>query len=942
MRTLSASVAVTWVMSASVGAGQVPPPAAAQQQPASPVFRGGIELLTVDVTAIDNDTGRQVTDLAASDFVVEVDGNTRQVSSSEYVRSVDNLRIVGAPRAEASRPDETYFSSNAKGAPTGRLIVLLIDQGNIRAGGARPAMNSAKKFVDSLEPEDRIAVIAVPGPGELVDFTVDHDMVREALLRIVGRSTQLQVRFNLSPTEAIAVHLRTDARMSLEVILRECAQAVGASDLERCEREVEQDASQIVNDMRLRTNESLRGMRSVLTSLTGVEGPKSVVLVSEGLLFDGLGSETEEVAAIAADAQASLDVLLLDVPQYDATQSTRPTTPGQDRALQVSGLEMLAGAARGTLYRVNTTADFAFERISRAIAGYYLLGVESLPDDRNGRRHGISVKSTRRGVTIRSRRSFLTSISAKATTPIDAVTRALKSPLVINDLPIKVSTWTYKEPGTSMVRVIVAAEVERLAEQPLDYTAGMIIAGKDGRGFMPDVALKTLTVKDGDPGTAIFTSLLSVTPGSYRLSLALSDSEGRVGSISRAVSAWQMDGPGLTMGDLLLGGMGSGVQASLSPAIEPAVSSGQMGALMEMYVSGLPTAGLEATLEILADENRPPLATFPMQLGVGASPEILAASAAFSTATLPPGRYLARGSARQDGQIQGHLLRPFRIVARRAATDAGAPSGLTSGLPVELAKVLLGGLSPFDRASLLSPAMLTGAFATAEARTDASKAAITEARGGDLGAAAMTALTDGDQVLASFLKGLDLLQGAQLDRAITQFQSAMQLSPGFAPSRLYLGATLAAANRHREAAGLIQSGSPANAPNAVVAKLAGEEWLKAGQPALAIAPLEQALSLPEADAGVRQLLGLAYTLGGRPADAVTVLSPYLDANPTNQAALLAAIFSTYIRHAGAQQPATLADDRANVAKWAKAYAASKGPLQPLVEAWVTHLQSLGQ
>ncbi len=47
-------------------------------------------------------------------------------------------------------------------------------------------MNSAKKFVDTLTPEDRVSVIAVPGPGELVDFTTDHDKVREALLRIVG------------------------------------------------------------------------------------------------------------------------------------------------------------------------------------------------------------------------------------------------------------------------------------------------------------------------------------------------------------------------------------------------------------------------------------------------------------------------------------------------------------------------------------------------------------------------------------------------------------------------------------------------------------------------------------------------------------------------------------------------------------------------------------
>jgi len=231
-------------------------------------------------------------------------------------------------------------------------------------------------------------------------------------------------------------------------------------------------------------------------------------------------------------------------------------------------------------------------------------------------------------------------------------------------------------------------------------------------------------------------------------------------------------------------------------------------------------------------------------------------------------------------------------------------------------------------------------LAAADTRAAGSKAAVKEARAGDLGAAAMTALGDGDQALATFLKGLELMQQSQLDRAAVQFQSSMQMAPSFAPARLYLGAALASGDRHKEAAGLIQSGSPDSAPNAAIARMAGEEWIKAGQPGLAIAPLEQAIKQPAADAKARQLLGVAYVLGGRPTDAVPVLTPYLDANPTNQPALLAAIFGTYIRHLNAPQPATLAADRANVAKWSKAYAATKGPMQPLIAAWVKHLQGL--
>ena len=47
---------------------------------------------------------------------------------------------------------------------------------------------------------------------------------------------------------------------------------------------------------------------------------------------------------------------------------------------------------------------------------------------------------------------------------------------------------------------------------------------------------------------------MAVDPGEYRLILSMADSEGRVGSVSRLVTAWQMDGPALAMGDLVVGG----------------------------------------------------------------------------------------------------------------------------------------------------------------------------------------------------------------------------------------------------------------------------------------------------------------------------------------------------------------------------------------------------
>ena len=332
----------------------------------------------------------------------------------------------------------------------------------------------------------------------------------------------------------------------------------------------------------------------------------------------------------------------------------------------------------------------------------------------------------------------------------------------------------------------------------------------------------------------------------------------------------------------MLIGTFDGAQTALEPSIEPAVSNAA-AVLMEAYSAGLQSAaggtapfGLEGTLDILSTEEGAPLATIPMRVGPGSSPEIANVSAQFNTLSLPPGRYLARGSIRHNGKPQGHMLRPFRILAA-ATTEGAAPA--TGALTQEIAMVLLGGVANFDRKVLLTPAMLTSMFTIAEGRATGSKTAVKEARGGDLGGAAMTALAENDQVLATFLKGLELYQSAQLDRAAMQFQSSMQMAPTFAPARLFLGAALAEGNRHKEAAGLIQSTST-NPPNAAIARLAGEEWIKAGQPALAIPTLERAVSQAAADMTAKRLLGIAYVLGGRSADAVAVLAPYLETNPT--------------------------------------------------------------
>jgi VWFA-related protein len=926
---------VLWVASASVAvAAQAPQAPAPQTQ--KPVFRAGVELLSVDATVVDRD-GRQITDLTPAEFVVEVDGDVRPVVTAEYVRLVDNavvepgIRRAAVPRAPS--PDESFFSSNARSVSPGRLILLLVDEGNIRTGYGREAMRSAAKFVDELSPNDRVAVAAIPR-GAVVDFTTDHDKVREALIATVGRASPYKGRFFMSLSEAFATYEHSDALLRAQVIARECAAVLGNPvELTRCEIEVEQDAGQYVSHMRQQTQASLISMREVLRSLSVLDGPKSVILISEGLVLEGLGGDVDSIAAEAADVRASLDVMLLDVPSVDVSVAQRPTTPREDRERQVVGLEMLAGLSRGALHRVLTSSDSAFTRILRSISGHYLIGVESRPKDRDGRRHRISVRTTRRGVTVFSRRGFLGDTAPAATSPADAVTRALRAPLTMNEVPMRLATWTYKEPGGTKVRLLITAEVERNPDQTLEYTTGLMLVDRNNKAVASNVEARPLRQHDGNPGVAVFAGSLLVDPGTYLLRFAAADDEGRLGSIERRFTAWDLNAPTLAVGDLLIG-EAAAPNTPIVPAIEPTVSNGQLSALMEVYQSALAIDALQATLEIVRDETSKPLLTAPLQIGAGKTPEVGVLQGAINTSALPPGRYLARATVRQAGKPQGHLVRPFRVVVpTRAANDATPAAAMV--LPPAVFAALVANLPTVDAKELVSPAMLSTVLAAAEKARPAAKSAYAAARAGKLGPAALDALGSGDQAVAAFLRGVDFFAQGLNDRALQQLQVSMQQAPGFAPTRLYLGAALSQGNRHREAASLLQSVGDDLAGAAPIARMTALSWLRAGDAPNAIAALEKANAT--GDASVARTLALAYVAANRTREAIPLLTQHLGRQPKDQEALLAALYAIYSVHVPTPQPETIAADRTRAQEWAKTYASLKGEHQVLVDAWLAYL-----
>ena len=535
-------------------------------------------------------------------------------------------------------------------------------------------------------------------------------------------------------------------------------------------------------------------------------------------------------------------------------------------------------------------------------------------------------------------------MSAKATTPVDAVTRAIRSPLPINDLPLKVvdvdlqgagqrqgaradrrRSRTARRPAARLHR----RHGDREQAGPRRGAAGRVEeADREGRRSGHRGVLR----HDGRRSRPV--------PGrSCRWPTAKAASA----ACRARVTAFQMDGPGVSMGDLLLGGVrGRRQGGDWNRRSNPPIS-GPMAALMEAYSPiAASVAGSRRRSRSCRTKTARRWRPCRCASAAGPSPEIASLSAQFNTAALPPGRYLARGTLRQGGKPQGHMIRPFRIVADAPTAAGGAPA-MAGAMPSEMAMVMLGGLANFDRKELLTPAMLTSMFAMADGAPRGSKAALKEARGGDLGSRRddrarrrRPGARDVPERPRAAIRRRNSIARRCSSRTRCRWRrpsrrrgcSSARRSPKAIATRKRPGS----ASRARSATTARRTPRSRASPAKSGSRPASRRWRSRrwSSRCSSRTPIRDAKKA----AGHRVRARRPRRRSGRRA----VVVPRRESDGHRGAARR----DLRHLHAAPQRPqaATLAGRSRELAKWSKAYAATKGPMQPLVDAWVKHVQSL--
>ena len=302
-------------------------------QAQEPVFRAGVDLVTVDAIVVDKD-GRPVTGLTADDFVLTVDGKPRAIDAFELVAvRVDRRAGRSAP---AGRQQQRRRRAGARSSCSSSIATTCA------SATAGPRSTACKGLVDNLSPRDRLGLVTLPGGGP-IDPADQRSPARCSRRSAASAAWSAQ---KPDPTLLMTIergdahrpppprcdrHRSSNATASAPARparTRSCPIAVssGRSSRSSSARSASSDGGRARSSARCApaTSTSLAAMDALLDSLRDVEARKTIVYVSNGVVFDQ--RDPGAAAAARLEGRRGRGDVLRD-PDLRARRST-PRPPG--------------------------------------------------------------------------------------------------------------------------------------------------------------------------------------------------------------------------------------------------------------------------------------------------------------------------------------------------------------------------------------------------------------------------------------------------------------------------------------------------------------------------------------------------------------------------------------------------------------------------------------
>ena len=449
---------------------------------APPTFPAQLEQVTVDVVVTDG-KGNPIPGLRQEDLQVLEDGVPQTVVSFE---------AFSVPAAAAEKPAPLPRVSTNTGKDEGshgRTFVILFDDVHSTAGTAQRAKVAIAEFLNKSTREgDRVTVAATAGGAW---WTARMEAGRDALLELVkhleGRYVPDTGRDRMTDYEAMRIHVFRDETVMNRVERRFDSSGVatmrrpGQGQNHETFRATEDPlitgrAAEVYYTALARNRTTLRALERSLNALVGLRGRKSLILVSEGFIYDPGLLEFKGIVDASRRANAAiyfvntrgLEALPLSL-EADISTALAPEDMGlafSQAEEDTGGSESLAADSGGFAVRNTNHLAGGLERIGDETRTYYLVGYNPKNTTRDGAFRKIQVKVLgRKGTRVRARKGYYAPSDAKtpllAKRPVDTVFQeALDAPYAVNDVPLRMTHFVREETLLGKARVLLATEVD--------------------------------------------------------------------------------------------------------------------------------------------------------------------------------------------------------------------------------------------------------------------------------------------------------------------------------------------------------------------------------------------------------------------------------------------------------------------------------------------------
>jgi VWFA-related protein len=443
-------------------------------------FPAQVEQVTVDVVVTDK-KGEPVTGLKKEDLEVYENG------TPQTIVSFDAIEVAAAPPEKpAPRPKVSTNIREDRRRP-GRTFVIFFDDIHLTPFTAQRAKAAVADFLRTEAREgDRVTLVAAGGGAWWsTRMAAGRDEMIDLVKRLQGRSFPETGRDRMSDYEAMRIHVFRDEMVMNRVQRRyETAGLMTATQQSQHvtgPRAVEDPivtgrAAEIYFGAAARNRITLEALERSLRALVGVEGRKSLILVSDGFIHDPQLDLFKRLVDASRRANTAIYFVngrgLEGLPVAMTAEFSAPL-PAEDIGSAFAesfeateGSESLAADSGG--FTVGNTNDLTsgFKRIADETRAYYLIGYSPTNAARDGTFRKIQVKVRGgRGIQIRARKGYYapsapqTVLAAKPADP--AFQHALDSPYEADDIPLRMTHFVREETALlGRARVLVAVEVD--------------------------------------------------------------------------------------------------------------------------------------------------------------------------------------------------------------------------------------------------------------------------------------------------------------------------------------------------------------------------------------------------------------------------------------------------------------------------------------------------